>query len=139
MIGPLRRFLNFRSFPGRAVEASERALSRLEDSVRHLGRSERRLLKLEKGVSKQLGKIASLVERAKAIAEANAEDVKEANRAIEQSERAMEMLRTQHDADSTAIETLASRIKEYQALSEANIAIANHRRGQMIPGTEREM
>jgi len=83
-----------------------------------------------------MSRTTAQVERAKALAEALAEDVKEAERRVERAERAMEVLRTEREADAVAVETLTGRIKEYQALSEANIALANHRRGQMAPGSE---
>jgi len=129
-------FLFRRPPRSRAIEASERAQARLEDSTRRLKRAVRRVLKLERGVAKSMTREVARIERAKAIAETIAEDVKDALQAIERSEQSMEILRTEHEADSAAIETLTARIKEYQAMCEANIALANHRRGQMAPSTE---
>lgn len=136
MIDWFRRWTFRRLDRTRAVEAVERALARLEDSARRLRRLERRILELERGTAKLMGRIASQVERVRAVAETTSEDVKDAEQSVEQSERAMEILRTEREADLAAIETLTARIKEYQALSEANIAHANHRRGQMTPGFE---
>ena len=122
--------------PSRAIEASQRALNRLEDATRRFGRSYDVLLKLERGTVRLMSQTAAHVERAKIVAEAVAEDIKIAERAVEQAGQVMEVLRTEHEADAVAVETLTSRIKEYQALSEANIAMSNHRRGQIAPGPE---
>jgi len=122
--------------PSRAIEASQRASNRLEDATRRLQRLEDRLLKLEQGTVRLLSQTAAHVDRAKLVAEAVAEDIKIAERAVEQAGQAMEVLRTEHEADAVAVETLTSRIKEYQALSEANVAMSNHRRGQMASGPE---
>jgi len=128
------RFLLSR--PSRAVLTSQRASDRLEDSVRRLHRLEGRLLKLEKESVRLTVQAVAHVERAKTVAEAVAEDIKIAERTVGQAERAMEVLRTEHEADAVATETLLGRIKEYQALSEANIAMSHHHRGQMAPGSD---
>lgn len=134
MIGLLWRVVLRRSLGARTVEAVEHAAARLEDSTRKLRRLERKLLELERRTAQLLGKIAAQVDRARAIAETTAEEIKQAEQAVEQAERAMELLRTERQSDAVAVETLTARIKEYQALSEANIAAANHRRGQLSPG-----
>jgi len=129
-----KRFSSHR--PSRAIVASQRALNRLEDSKRNLLRLEKRLLKLECKTVQLMQRTAAQAERAKLVAEAIAEDIKIAGQSVSQAERAMEVLRTEREADAIAVETLTARIKEYQSLSEANIAMANHRRGQMTPGSE---
>jgi len=118
----------------RAIAAAERASARLEDAARKLHRSERLVLQLEQETARLMARAAAQIERAKAVAESIAEDIVDAERSVKQAEQTMEMLRTEHEADATAVETLTARIKEYQALSEANIALSNHRRGQMSPG-----
>lgn len=122
--------------PSRTIEASQRALNGLEDATRLLRRSERRVLKFEQGTVRLVSQAIAHIEQAKAITEEVAEGFKTAGQAVEQAEHAMEVLRTEHEADAVAVETLTSRIKEYQALSEANIAMSNHRRGQMASGPE---
>jgi DNA-binding Lrp family transcriptional regulator len=117
----------------KAQQMAELSCRRLFDVRREFRRKLRELKRVQRKAESQL-------ERALLIAETTAEDIEDCEKRIAHAEKAMEALRSEHGVDSEVINLLVKRLKQVEALSDAEIAIANHRRaGATTSSVDREM
>jgi len=106
-----------------------------DQSSRRLKAVRKRLLKSLKAMESVKKKTASLLEQLNLISETAVEDVEDCRLRLAHSEKALEAMRSELQVETqVTIPTLQKRCKEFEARSEAGIAMSNHRRAAATPG-----